>query len=201
MTTTLDWPEALRPASVEWRLVVPQLVGRSAFDGSVQADSMGAAYWAFAITTGALKRSEVPEWEAFIQRLRGAVNRVRAWDWRRELPLGPASGAPEVFVSALGASLQVQGWLPNIAGVLQAGSYIGINGELKRLSVTANSDALGRGVIQFEPPMRVAPPVATPLILAKPTARFVLVGDTPSWEQRGGRVPSQSLKFVEDLRP
>ena len=197
MAQIFDWPVALRPASVDWGLTVPQLIGRSAFDGSVEADTVGAPRWGFTITTGAMKLSEVPEWEAFIQRLRGAVNRVRVWDWRREGPLGVATGAPTVRVAGLGASLAVQGWTANTAGILRAGSYIGINGELKKLSQTIDSDGAGYATIQFEPPLRATAPVGAPLILSKPTALFILTGDGQSWEQQGARVPSKTLTFQE----
>ena len=204
MTITIDWPEALRPASVEWELVTPQLIGRSAFDGSAEADTLGAARWGFTITTGAMKRSEVPEWEAFIGRLRGMVNRARCWDWRREGPIGVATGAPTVRVATTGfggASLELQGWTAGVAGILRAGSYLGINGELKRLSQTINSDGSGRSTISFEPPLRAPVAAATPVFLVKPTALFIMTSPAPSWKQEGGRVPTQTMSFQEDLRP
>lgn len=201
MSTIIDWPEALRPSSVEWDLVVPQLVGRSAFDGSVESDTVGAPRWGFSITTGVMKREELPEWEAFIGRLRGAVNRARCWDWRREAPLGVATGTPVVRVAGLGASLQVEGWTASVSGILKAGSYMGINGELKRLSQTISSDGSGRATITFEPPLRVQAPVGAPLVLVKPTAIFVMTSPPPSWKQEGARFPSQTLSFQEDLRP
>lgn len=127
MSITIDWPDELRPAMVDWGLYVPQLMGRSAFDGSVQSNTLGAPRWQFTIETGPLKSELVPQWEAFIDRLRGRVNRVRAHDWRREAPLGVASGTPLVRTSGSGAALETKGWTPNTAGILLAGSYIGVN--------------------------------------------------------------------------
>jgi hypothetical protein len=193
------WPENLRPASVDWGLIRPQLVGRSTFDGSAQAITVGAPRWAFTISTGPLKFAEVPEWEAFIDRLDGRVNRVRAWDWRREQPLGPASGSPEVRVAGTGSTLQTHFWTPTVSGILRAGSYMQINGELKRLSETINSDGLGRATISFVPPLRAEAPAGAPLILSVPTARFMLVTERPSMEQRGSVNPGQTLSFEEDV--
>lgn len=198
---TFDWPDTLRPASVEWGLIVPQLVGRSSFDGSTTADTMGAPRWAFTITTGARKLSEIPAWEAFIDGLRGSVNRVRAWDWRREAPLGVATGSPVVRVAATGASLELQGWTASTAGILLAGSWFSVNGELKRLRVSMNSDASGRSTAQFEPPLRALAAVSAPLLLAKPTSTFIMVSEPPRWGQQGAKVQSQTLSFEEDLRP
>lgn len=197
---TFDWPEALRPESVEWiGPIVPQALARSAFDGSVQAQILGAPRWAFTITSGVLRPDQVPAWEAFIQRLRGQINRVRAWDWRREAPLGPASGTPVVSTSALGASVATQGWGNSLAPVLRAGSYLGINGELKRLSVDANSNSSGQATLQFEPPLRAAPPVGTTIVLVKPTAKFVMTTERPSMPQKGSKAPGWTLSFEEDL--
>lgn len=199
MADIFDWPVALRPKSVEWQgPIVPQAISRSVFDGSVQAQLLGAPRWAFTITTGVVPLALVPEWEAFIQRLRGAVNRVRAWDWRREAPLGVATGAPTVRVSALGATLQTQGWTASVAGILKAGSYLGVGGELKRLSVTADSDSLGRATLAFEPPLRAAPAVASAITLVKPTALFYLTTDRPAMPQDGSRNTGWTLAFEED---
>ncbi len=201
MADIIDWPEALRPESVDWGLFFPQAEGRSAFDGSTQAGTMGAPRWFFTATTGPMKGSEVPEWEAFIGRLRGKVNRARVWDWRREAPLGVATGTPTVRVAGSGASLALQGWTPNVAGILLAGSYMGINGELKRLSVTVDSDSLGRCTVQFEPPMRFAVGVGVAVELVKPTAKFVMASERPAFSQKGARHAGATFTFEEDVTP
>lgn len=199
---TFDWPAALRPESVEWiGPIVPQALARSTFDGSAQSQILGAPRWAFTMTSGVLRHDQVPAWEAFIQRLRGQINRVRAWDWRREAPLGPATGTPVVAVSALGASVATQGWAASLAPVLRAGSWVGINGELKRLSLDANSNGAGQATLEFEPPLRAAPPVGTPLVLVKPTAKFYLTTERPSMPQKGAKATGWTLSFEEDLAP
>lgn len=197
MPTTFDWPDALRPATVSWGLLVPQQIGRSAFDGSVQAQTIGVPRWEFTITTGVVLASELPLWEALTDKLFGAVNRVRVWDWRREAPLGPATGTPNVRVAAAGDELQTQGWTANVTGILKAGSYIGINGELKRLHTDLNSDASGRGTIKFVPPMRAVAPLSTPLVLVKPTALFVMTSGKPDFLQEGARQRGVTLSFQE----
>lgn len=198
---TFDWPVALRPASVEFGLIVPQLTGRSSFDGSTYAETMGAPRWALTVTLGPRKLAEMPAWEALVDRLRGRVNRVRAWDWRREEPLGVATGAPTVRVAGMGSSLQLQGWTPNVTGILLAGSYFQVNGELKKLTVSMDSDASGYCTAQFEPPLRAQAPAGSPLILVKPTTTFALSSDPPRWGQTGARVKDVTLNFEEDLRP
>jgi hypothetical protein len=197
MATIIDWPDALRPARVDWGLFVPQLVGRSAFDGSVQANTLGAPRWFCEIDSGPLRRDEVPQWEALMQRLRGKVNRLRMWDWRREAPLGIATGTPLVRVAGTGATIATKGWTASTAGILKAGSYMGINGELKRLSVDMNSDGSGFSTAAFEPPLRATAPVDGAIVLVKPTALFILTTDRPSMAQQGARYPGWTLGFDE----
>jgi hypothetical protein len=198
MPTVIDWPVNLRPASVEWGMAIPQRMAVSTFSGSGQASVFGAPRWVFTINTGVIRAAEVPDWEAFLDQLDGMSNRVRAWDWRREQPLGPATGTPTVRVAGGGTSLQTQGWAPNINGVLLRGSYMGINDELKRLSGSINSDSLGRATITFRPPTRANVPVGTPLVLVKPTAKFYMTTERPVFRQDGARHPPVSLSFEED---
>jgi hypothetical protein len=198
--TITNWPDALRPASVDWGLLVPQAVGRSVFNGTAQVTTLGAPCWAFTIDTGALRRSELPQWEALIDLLQGGTGRLRCWDWRREAPLGVATGTPLVRVAGAGASLQTKGWTPNVAGILLAGSYFSVNGELKRLVADASSNASGHATLYFKPPLRNQAAVDQPLTLVKPTAVFMLTDERVSWAQEGARFPGRSLSFMEDLR-
>ena len=201
MATIIDWPDALRPAMVDWGLLVPQLVGRSAFDGSVQANTIGAPRWFFSIDSGPLTAALAPQWEALGDRLRGKINRLRVWDWRREAPIGPATGTPLVRVAGSGATIATKGWTPSVTGILKAGSYMGINGEVKRLSVDLSSDGSGCGTAQFEPPLRATAPVDGAIVLVKPLAKFILTTERPSLSQKGARYPGVSWSFEEDLSP
>lgn len=196
MALIFDWPDSLRPAEVEWGLVYPQEVQRG-IDGSPQVDLVGAPRWQVQIVTGPLKLSEAPEWEAKVDKLRGSINRTRLWDWRREAPLGNPGGAPSLALDATGNTATVQGWTPARARVLAAGSWMGINGELKRLTETVDSDGGGSTVITFEPPLRQLAPAGSPLILGKPRALFILKGNPPSFSQKGARCPGVTLAFEE----
>ncbi len=76
-----------------------------------------------------------------------------------------------------GASLRSGGWTPNTAGILKAGDYLGVNGELKLLTTDAASDAFGNALLTFEPPLRASPPDGAALTLSQPTAVFRLQDD------------------------
>jgi hypothetical protein len=76
-----------------------------------------------------------------------------------------------------GASLRSGGWTPATAGILKAGDYLGVNGELKLLTTDAASDAFGNALLTFEPPLRASPPDASALTISQPTAVFRLLDD------------------------
>lgn len=199
MAEIFDWPADLRPAGVEWRLQRFQALNTSAFDGSVQAATLAAPRWAFTIDTGRLRRSEIPAWEALVDRLDGSINRVRCWDWRREAPLGVATGTPLVRVSASGKTLATKGWTINRTGILLRGSYIGVNGELNRLVLDADSNNLGQATLTLARPLRAAPAVDVPIVITKPTAKFYLTTMDTAFRQDGARASGQTFTFQEDI--
>lgn len=197
MADIFDWPAELRPQGVEWGLLHSQVLGESVFDGSVQASPLGAPRWFFTIETGVLHPTEVPLWEAFIDRLFGSVHRARCWDWRREQPLGVATGTPLVKTSAAGNTLATKGWTVSTTNILKRGSYFGVAGELKRLTVDASSNGSGDATLTFTPPLRAAPAVDVPLVLVKPTALFICRTLEPSMRQDGARHPGAGYRFEE----
>lgn len=199
MPSIIDWPTALRPATVEWSLITPQWMGRSVLDGTVQAAPLGPPRWAFTITMGVLRRSEATQWEAFIFRLRGMANRTRAWDWRREAPLGPAPGTPVLAAAATGDTCSISGWTPSTF-IMAAGSWMGINGELKMLMNDLTSNGSGQATAVFEPPLRATAPSGGAVVLVKPTATFVMTSERSSFTQEGGRAPrGGTLTFEESF--
>lgn len=198
MADIFDWPTALRPQGVEWRLQRFQAQNTSAFDGSLQTATLAAPRWAFTIDTGRLRIAEVPVWEALIDQLDGSINRVRCWDWRREAPLGVATGTPLVRVSAAGKTLATKGWTASTAGILLAGSYVGVNGELNRLVLDADSDASGHATLTLARPLRAAPAVDVPIVITKPVAKFYLTTPDTAFRQDGGRASGQTFTFQED---
>lgn len=201
MPTVHDWPAALCPATLDWALVVTQLGGRSVFDGSVQTQVMGVPRWACSMTTGPLRPAEVPLWEALVDKLDGMANRVRLWDMRRPNPLGVATGTPVVRVDSTGTALETEGWTASTPGILLRGSYVKVNGELKRTVADAGSDSLGRATLQIRPPLRALAAVGQPLTLVMGTAKFVLMTDRPNFRQEGSRSAGVTLAFEEDPTP
>jgi len=107
------------------------------------------------------------------------------------------TGSPTVRLTASGDTVALQGFTVSTTGILLAGSWLGINGELKQLSADINSDSLGRATASFEPPLRATAPAGGAVVLVKPTALFVLDTESPGWEQSGSRYPAKTLAFSE----
>ena len=82
-------------------------------------------------------------------------------------------------------------------GLRQIASMVSGNGELKRLSVTISSDALGRALATFEPPLRATAPIGASVELAKPPALFVMTSERPTFTQQGARHTGATLTFEE----
>ena len=91
--------------------------------------------------------------------------------------------------------------IASVAGILKAGDWFSVNGELKQLVVDLDSDSAGRGVATFEPPLRAQAPVNAPLLLVKPTSTYILTSEPPRWGQQGAKVTQQTMTFEEDFRP
>lgn len=81
-TRIIDWPPNLCPADAEWSLLIPKVGSTSAFDGAQFNKIIGPPRWTFTVTLNDTRKESLPEREAFLRRLRGGLNPVRAWDWR-----------------------------------------------------------------------------------------------------------------------
>lgn len=69
--------------------------------------------------------------------------------------LGVATGAPVLDgASQTGSTLNTRGWTASTAGILQAGDFIQIGDELKRVVSDVNSNASGEAEVNITPPLR-----------------------------------------------
>jgi len=70
-------------------------------------------------------------------------------------------------------------------GLLLPGDYFEINGELKQVTSSLNSDAAGCGVLNFRPSLHTPPTNNDPVVFNKPLGTFVLGGDS-TWDSTFG---------------
>lgn len=99
-----------------------------------------------------------------------------------------------------GSSLRVKGGPASGSGLLLAGDYVDINGELKRLTSAFDTDGAGRGTLQFEPELFTSPGDHTPVALHLPMGKFIL-SDPPRWTNRFGRYADLELTFESINEP
>jgi hypothetical protein len=98
-----------------------------------------------------------------------------------------------------GNSLVVWGWQESITGILKAGDFFSVNGELKMVTADANTDALGRTTLQFEPPLRSAPPDLAQVTVDQPTGTFMLTEDIVQWSTNGPGLVNIPISCIEAI--
>ncbi|MEL6623680.1 MAG: hypothetical protein AAFQ11_12525 [Pseudomonadota bacterium] len=115
----------------------------------------GRGWWLCDFILPLLDENETDEWGAFLDELRGEVNRTRL----------PAVRAPQASggtarvdgAGQTGRSLVIDG-LPANSTILGRGKRITIALQLLRLRAPIVTDSNGRATITFEPAIRSAPP-------------------------------------------
>jgi hypothetical protein len=101
--------------------------------------------------------------------------------------------------SQTGASLAVDGLPVSSAGLLRAGDWIEVNGELKRLVADLNTDAAGAGTMLIEPPLRNSPADNVPVVVRTPMGRFLLSDESVGWSTSPGTFSTIELSLIEDV--
>lgn len=115
--------------------------------------------------------------------------------------------APETVAAAratgeaqTGSTLRVKGGPVSSSGLLLAGDFIEVNGELKRITSAFDTDGAGRGTLHFEPELFASPADNTPVVIHKPMGRFILA-EPPRWSNRFGRYADLELTFESVYEP
>jgi len=76
--------------------------------------------------------------------------------------------------SQTGSALNLKGLPASTSGILLAGDFFEVNGELKQCTAALNSDAAGLGYLQFEPDLVRPPADNDPVILTDPMGKFLV---------------------------
>lgn len=84
-----------------------------------------------------------------------------------------------------GPRIYVKGLPVSQAGLLVAGDWIELDGQLKQLTASLDSDAAGLGCLQVRPKVARAVADNTPVIVTKPMGRFML-GENARWDAMFG---------------
>jgi len=102
-----------------------------------------------------------------------------------------------------GSVLHLKGLPVSSSGLLEIDDQVEVvtarGSELKIVTAQLNSDAAGRGHLQFEPPIRTSPIDNAPVVIHQPMGRFLFTGDTVGWDNDPGRWTSATAEFEEAI--
>jgi len=101
--------------------------------------------------------------------------------------------------SQTGSALLIDGLPVSSAGLLRAGDWMEVGGELKRLTADLNTDSTGTAYALFEPGLRNSPADNAPVIFRNPMGRFLLSDESVGWRTTPGIISDIELTLVEDL--
>jgi hypothetical protein len=148
---------------------------------NVQRVLLGGARWSATYSLPDMNRTQAAVWQAFLLSCEGGVNTFNAYDPEGRAPRGVATGTPLVNGgSQTGSSLITDGWANSVTGILKAGDYFSVNGELKMVTADVNSNGSGQATISFKPALRNSPSDNAPLTLSNPTCTMILIDDAQS---------------------
>jgi hypothetical protein len=198
---TIDWPDTpqARPATIEWTQMLPEANSSSVFNQSTQSLVLGPAYWMVTIGIGSRRRSEVADAEALLDLFLETRTRIRLWDWRREAPRGTGAGVPLVKgAGQSGKNILTDGWTPS-QNVLLAADWVGVGGELRRVTGIVASSVAGEATLTLDQPVRASPADNSPIVITKPKSLFICTTDKKArgFLQDGARMRGPTLEFME----
>lgn len=95
-----------------------------------------------------------------------------------------------------GGMMYLKGLPASTDGLLLPGDFFEVNGELKQVTMSLDSDAAGRGIVQFRPGLARPPADNDPVIILNPLGRFAMTED-PRMSLQFGSYADASLSFEE----
>lgn len=201
--TTIAFPTLGRtgPGQLVWTLRANTQAFVSPLDGSVQAQALPGARWAFSADWQNLDEADAGLMRAFLAALAGQANDFTVHNWDHPQPRGSIALSGVTLtsgVSALAESVNLSGC--GASATLLPGDFIGFGGELHVVTGSATLTASGGGAITsvpIAPPVRTAQLAGASVTTYKPTARFFLDSPEVSWVPIAGRVRSFSLSASE----
>lgn len=128
---------------------------------------------------------------------------VGIYGWRASLSQNSVPGRGVQTTSAqltgtaqTGGQLYLKGLPASTAGLLIAGDFVEVGGELKQVTATLNSNAAGLGLLKFRPGLAVSPADNDPVVINNPMGRFMLAGD-PRIVENYGTYTDVELELAE----
>lgn len=191
---------SITPNSLDWGLKSNTQNSRSELNGSVQTHALPGDIWTGVFTYSNKFEPDASILRAFLVSLRGQAGRFYAsppgYSKR-----GSVTGTPLVKgASQVGSSLAVDGLPVSQTGVFKIGDYLEFGGELKMVTVDANSDSGGNATVYFTPPIRVSPADNSAVVYDTPKVLMMLAdGDQARWQAEPTPIYALSIAVEEAL--
>lgn len=191
----LDWPENLRPSSMNWTLSSSGSMFESVFNKSTQTVTFPGSKWKVSMSFQDLDDFESRLLESIIVDLDGMGGRIRLGDFGR---CGvPAQGTPIVSgANQTGKSILTAGWLPGRM-ILARGQYLTIADEMKMVLTDAWSDESGFATIRIGPMLRISPAAGAPIEVQSPRGIFMLTENENGVARKPAFSNDFNLSFME----
>lgn len=93
-----------------------------------------------------------------------------------------STSATVAALAQTGSAYFVKGLPASSSGLLLPGDWVDIGQELKRVTAQLDSDAAGRGYLQFSPPIRTSAADNAPVAVNSPFGRFILSTNDSGWQ-------------------
>lgn len=175
---TISLPAGIQIRSCKFGLQFNTQLFVSPLSATTQRLELPGARWRATYVVVPNTRSQVAAVQAFLIQLRGGANTFYGYDPAATTPRGTATGTPLVNGgSQTGTSLTTDGWTNGVTGIMKAGDYFTVNGELKMMTADVNSNGSGQATLTFEPALRSSPADNAPLTVSTATCVMRLVDD------------------------
>lgn len=202
--TLLTFP-AIGCTALDWHLQPNTQTFTSPLSRAQQTLELPGAIWAASVTMKTMTEAQWRDFSVFIARCRGAAGRFLFSPPHAGTPRGAVGGAPVASAGGgTGRLLQTQGW-PASANVLRPGDFFSVQTgaemhEMKIITVNAGTDAAGRVVLAFEPPLR-RPPLAGAAIVTQGPVCVMRLNDDDQGRLalRAGPKATCTLSLVEAI--
>ena len=186
--------------SCEFNLITNTQTFTSPLTKSSQTSELPGAFWIATLAFQNLSEADGRILKAFVAEMDGMAGRVYLWDMSHRVPSGIIGGTPLVYGdSQVGKVLNTDGWGSSRTGILLRGDLFGVNGELKIMTVDANSNSSGVSSLNFRPALRSTPTDNLAIITTAPTCIMRLADDQQmrQFVMKENRKFSPILNFVE----
>ena len=193
--TDYAWPSNIPIAAASFWQIDGAKVFRSPLSGTVRTEEAHPPYWEASLSLTNLTAAEGQRLEAYIWRIRGAVNRalVPMSDYVRQ---GAGGGTPRVKGSSqTGTTLTTDGW-PNSTTVLLAGDRVGVSNQVFAIASDVTSDGTGNATLTLSNGISTAPTDNALLEIDTPVVRCIL-SNVFSLNTIPGRFKNGPVEFQE----